>query len=224
MPPPGGSGMLRFVPRPAPSPTTSTRPRPGRVVLVLVQRDREHARIGEEDRLGAVAVVDVPVDDRDAADAAHLPGRGGSRCRCSRRCRSPSRGRARRGGRAGARGRRRSRPCRRGPRRPRRSRRRPRARRSRRRSGPSAAVARVAAGRAERAHVSEVLGSVHAQDLLVLAGRARSGTSWSSTPVTSSRLRKRRFVSGFSNALLGLHVDFAGVVTKSFQMPASCQA
>ena len=50
-----------------------------RVVLVLVQRDREHVRVAQEDRLGAVAVVDVPVDDRDAPDAAHLPARGGSR-------------------------------------------------------------------------------------------------------------------------------------------------
>ena len=35
-----------------------------------MQRDREHRRVFPEDRLRAVAVVHVPVDDRDPADAS----------------------------------------------------------------------------------------------------------------------------------------------------------
>ena len=57
-----------------------------------------------------------------------------------------------------------------------------------------------------------------------VAGRARSCTSWSSTPVTSSRLRNLRFVSGFSKARSGCAQALRVVVAKSFQMPASCHA
>ena len=42
--------------------------------VVLVDRDREHVGVLVEHRLRAVAVVDVPVDDRDAIHAAHRPG------------------------------------------------------------------------------------------------------------------------------------------------------
>ena len=48
-----------------------------------------------------------------------------------------------------------------------------------------------------------------------MAGRARNWTSWSSTPVTSSRLRKRRLVSGFSNARSGCDVGLRAASTRS---------
>ncbi len=50
-------------------------PRAGREEPVLVQGDRQHAGVVVEGVLGAVAVVDVPVDDRDpleAVDGAHV--------------------------------------------------------------------------------------------------------------------------------------------------------
>ncbi len=207
MPLPGGSGMLRLVAACGALADDVDAAAARRIVLVLMQRDREHVRIGEEDRLGAVAVVDVPVDDRDAPDAAHLPVRAGSRCRCSRRRRSPSTAPARRGGRAGARARRRCRPCRRARRRPRRSSRPRRVPRSRRRSGPSPCRRRHRR-RSSRPH-ARARGArecARAGSPRRVAGRARSCTRWSSTPETSSRLRKRRFVSGFSKRLLRLHV------------------
>ena len=40
-----------------------------RIVVVLVQRDRQHARVVIERVLGAVAVVDIPVHDRNALEA-----------------------------------------------------------------------------------------------------------------------------------------------------------
>ena len=40
--------------------------------MLLVHRKREHARIGLEDECGAVAVVDVQIDDGDALDAVRL--------------------------------------------------------------------------------------------------------------------------------------------------------
>ena len=46
------------------------RPRAGREVRVLVQRDGQHAGVVVEGGLRAVAVVDVPVNDRDALEAA----------------------------------------------------------------------------------------------------------------------------------------------------------
>ena len=46
------------------------RAREEREAAVLVERDREHARIVVERALRAVAVVDVPVDDRDAREPA----------------------------------------------------------------------------------------------------------------------------------------------------------
>ena len=45
---------------------------PDRIVVLLVHRKREHARIGLEDERGAVAVVDVQIDDGDALDAVRL--------------------------------------------------------------------------------------------------------------------------------------------------------
>ena len=69
IPEPAGSGMLTVAPRPGPSPTSSTVAPPVRVQPVLVQRDREHVGIAPERRLGAVAVMHVPVDDRDPPDA-----------------------------------------------------------------------------------------------------------------------------------------------------------
>ena len=36
---------------------------------MLERRDHQHARVAGEDLLGAVAVVDVEVDDRDALEA-----------------------------------------------------------------------------------------------------------------------------------------------------------
>src|SRR6185295_16138585 len=49
-------------------------PRVGWVVVVLVTRDREDGWVGPEDLLGPVAVMDVPVDDRDTLEAAGFPG------------------------------------------------------------------------------------------------------------------------------------------------------
>ena len=40
--------------------------------MLLVHREREHARIGFEDERGAVAVMHVEIDDRRALDAARL--------------------------------------------------------------------------------------------------------------------------------------------------------
>ena len=84
----------------------------------LVGRAVEHARIVPEDVLGAVAVVDVPVDDRDALGAVR-------RLRVARRdggvveeAEAHRPGRVRRGGRAGAWPRRRCDPCPPSPRRP----------------------------------------------------------------------------------------------------------
>ena len=39
-----------------------------------MQRDREHRGVVPEDRLGAVAVVHVPVDDGDPTEAARCLG------------------------------------------------------------------------------------------------------------------------------------------------------
>ncbi len=48
--------------------------------VLLVQRDRQHRRIGPEAVLGAVAVVDIPVDDRHPVESAYAPQvRGGQR-------------------------------------------------------------------------------------------------------------------------------------------------
>ena len=57
-----------------------------------------------------------------------------------------------------------------------------------------------------------------------MAGRARNCTRLSSTPETSSKLRNRRFVSGFSKASCGCTYDLAGVLSKSFQVIASNHA
>lgn len=46
----------------------------GGVELVLVERDEEHARVRVESLLGPVAVVHVPVEDRNALETADLPG------------------------------------------------------------------------------------------------------------------------------------------------------
>ena len=43
--------------------------RPIRIERPLVERDEEHGRVVAEDLLGAVSVVDVPVDDRHALEA-----------------------------------------------------------------------------------------------------------------------------------------------------------
>ncbi len=45
-----------------------------REVAVLVQRDREHGRVLVERLLDAVAVVDVPIDDRHALQPAGVAG------------------------------------------------------------------------------------------------------------------------------------------------------
>ena len=93
---------------PAPRPVSCASPdhRPQRV---LVQRDGEHARVLVEHRLRAVAVVHVPVDDRDAADAVHAPARAAPRSTRWPAGRSPSRAPARAwcpGGRSSGEGRR----------------------------------------------------------------------------------------------------------------------
>ena len=59
--------MLTFAPSAA---AHLEHPGVGGIEAVLVQRDRQHGRVVEEDLLGAVAVVDVPVDDRHPAEAA----------------------------------------------------------------------------------------------------------------------------------------------------------
>ena len=68
---------------------------------VLVQRDGEHARVLVEHRLRAVAVVHVPVDDRDAADAVHRLRAPRPRSTRWPAGRSPWRGPAPRGGPGG---------------------------------------------------------------------------------------------------------------------------
>ena len=40
--------------------------------LVLMQRDRQHVGVAQEDRLAAVPVMDIPVDHRDALDPSHV--------------------------------------------------------------------------------------------------------------------------------------------------------
>ena len=57
----------------------SSRPARARVERPLVQRDEEHASSSAEDRLRAVAVVDVPVDDRDPRRARAPPARSAPR-------------------------------------------------------------------------------------------------------------------------------------------------
>ena len=107
--------------RPRPRPRRARRPRrcPGRTATGGA--DVEHRRVVLEDRLGAVAVVGVPVEHGHPLDARRR-GRGRPRLRRGSRCRSPSPGPPRRGGRAGGRRRTRSRSRRRARRRPPRSR------------------------------------------------------------------------------------------------------
>ena len=45
---------------------------PHRIVVLLVHREGEDARIGLEDERGAVAVMHVQIDDGDALDAVRL--------------------------------------------------------------------------------------------------------------------------------------------------------
>ena len=77
---PGASGRLRFAP-PPPSPASPAKPRkcgnqPAR--RVDVDGARQHVgALGVEDRLGAVAVVRVDVDDRDRVRRAASRSRGG---------------------------------------------------------------------------------------------------------------------------------------------------
>ena len=56
----------------------------------LVRRAIHHGRIGPEDILGAVAVMDVEIDDRRRARCRICAGRGARRSRRCRRSRSPS--------------------------------------------------------------------------------------------------------------------------------------
>ncbi len=107
-PEPGGSGTLMLAPNAGTIPAFAELTRPPREPAVLMDRDREHIAVGVERGLRAVAVVDVPVDDRDPPDAVRGDRVHRRRARRWRRCRSPSPGRPRRDGRAGARARRRS--------------------------------------------------------------------------------------------------------------------
>ena len=67
---PGGERDVDVRPLAGGRPADLEQPAVRRVEAVLVQRDGEHRRVVEEDRLGPVAVVHVPVEDRDALDAA----------------------------------------------------------------------------------------------------------------------------------------------------------
>ena len=144
---PAGSGTLTIA-----SPGVSTCAGVVRIQPVLVQRDRQHGRVVAEDRLGAVAVMDVPVEDRDARRAA-------GELRPARRHRgrveagrSPSAGPPRRGARAAARARTRCR-CRPPPRpRPPPASRRPRA--ARRCRCPARSTPRGRAGSASAARTA----------------------------------------------------------------------
>ena len=88
-------------------PGLAQEPRARGVEPILVQRDREHRGVEPEDRLGAVAVVHVPVDDSHPTEAARCLGMPNRRRRRSRRGRNPSPGPVARGGPGDERGRRR---------------------------------------------------------------------------------------------------------------------
>ena len=64
--------MLRLAPRPLPEPFLVDCARPGRKQVFLMKRNGQDIRVVEENGLGAVAVMNVPVDCRDPADAACL--------------------------------------------------------------------------------------------------------------------------------------------------------
>ena len=66
---PGGSGTLSVRPGAAGTADLVRTPRPG-VQRVLVRRDVEDVGVVPEDRLGAVAVMHVPVHDQDPLAAA----------------------------------------------------------------------------------------------------------------------------------------------------------
>ena len=76
-----------------------------RVERPLVERHEENRVVARDDVLRAVAVVDVPVDDRDALAGRARPAPSARRSRRCRTGRSPSPARARRGARAAARAR-----------------------------------------------------------------------------------------------------------------------
>jgi hypothetical protein len=65
---PQAMGIFRFVPAAAAAADDLQRARVDRVVAILVHGNREHRRILDEGRFGAVAVVHVPVDDCDAPE------------------------------------------------------------------------------------------------------------------------------------------------------------
>ena len=94
-PTPAASGTFSVVASLVPGPAGAGIERP------LVQRDEEDRVVAAEDRLRAVAVVHVPVDDRDPLDPERRPARDAPRPRIRRTGRSPSRGRGARGGPGG---------------------------------------------------------------------------------------------------------------------------
>ena len=198
--------MLIVEPRPGPSPTSVTAPLSERVEAVLVQRDREHVGVAPEGRLGAVAVVHVPVDDRDPPDAPRRAQVQHRERDVAEQAEAAAGRRARRDVPAAARGRRRSRrwpastasaatmqpPA-----------------ASRAISSPAGserrAVPGVSAGSGTRLlEPRQIAGRVQPQDLLVgRPGAAASGTSERTRPLASSRFLKRRLVSGDSQCGYG---------------------
>ena len=66
----GRQRQVEVVAAPVPDPDLVEAAAVHRIAAVLVQRHRQYRRVGVERVLGAVAVVDVPVDDRDPPDAA----------------------------------------------------------------------------------------------------------------------------------------------------------
>ena len=62
----GGQGDVQVEAEALALPTLIRPARVQRIVPVLMKRDRQHFGVGQEDRLGAVAVMHVPIEDGDA--------------------------------------------------------------------------------------------------------------------------------------------------------------